>query len=128
MEGTCYYHEGMEFCPVLLKMGPQIKNKIHTFYPELDTEHDYKYLLQVWNAESEKVYEKILISNISTAPYNTLDPIKSWSIWYDYFIFEMEAGDKDSNFIHLVQLKKANSLVKIENFMKDPECKWIPLP
>ena len=71
MEGTCYYHEGMEYCPVLLKMGPQIKKKIKKFYPELDTANDYKYVLQVWNSESEKVFEKILISKLPFSPeYN----------------------------------------------------------
>jgi hypothetical protein len=65
LEGTCYYHEGMEYCPVLLKMGPQVKQNIREFYPDVDTENDYKYILQVWNSKSEKIYEKMLISKVS---------------------------------------------------------------
>jgi hypothetical protein len=35
----------------------------------------------------------------------------------------MEPGDKDSNYIHMVQLEKQNSLIKIEKYMQNPDCK-----
>jgi hypothetical protein len=70
-------------------------------------------VLQVWNSESEKVYEKILIN-----------PVKSWSIWYNYLIFQPDAADEKSDFIHMVDLNRENSVVKIYDFMQDPEFKF----
>ena len=55
VEDTCYYHEGMEYCPVLLRIAPVVKKHIYN-----NTE--YKYLLQVWNSQSEKVFEEKLES------------------------------------------------------------------
>ena len=49
--------------------------------------------------------------------------MKSWSIWYNYLIFQPDAADEKSDFIHLVDLNRENSVVKIEDFMQDPECK-----
>ena len=49
--------------------------------------------------------------------------MRSWSIWYNYLIFQPDAADEESNFIHMVDLKRENSLVKIDDFMQDPECK-----
>jgi hypothetical protein len=48
----------MEYCPVLLQIGPQIRKE---FYKGTD----FAYLLQVWDKENNKVFEKQLISKQS---------------------------------------------------------------
>jgi hypothetical protein len=50
IKSTCYNHENMDFCPVLV----QISNEIQKFH------NGAKFLLQVWTKDNKKIYEKPL--------------------------------------------------------------------
>jgi hypothetical protein len=43
----------MDYCPVLIKISDEMRTK---FYEE----SGFRYLLQVWNRDNEKIYERKL--------------------------------------------------------------------
>ena len=56
LEATCYAHEAMDYCPVLVQISEPLQSKFYS-------QEGYRYLIQVWSKENEKkVYEKPFIS------------------------------------------------------------------
>jgi hypothetical protein len=49
--------------------------------------------------------------------------VKCWNIYFNYFIYKPEAPDDRHEYIHLVNLENKNSMILIEDFVHDPDCK-----
>lgn len=109
----------MEFCPVLVQIN-------HTL---LKKEYDAEYLLQVWNRDGQKVYQKPLKSKIRFCSRLLIvicyyvDAIKTWAVSNEHFIYKPQIGDEDFDCFHLVNLKKGNSTLLIKDCINDPTCK-----
>eukprot|EP00347_Sterkiella_histriomuscorum_P017370 403349643 len=104
IKSTCFNHENMEYCPILVS----ISNEIQKYH------NGAKFLLQVWSKkDNKKVYEKPLRSEVT-----------KWSINFQYFMFKTEAPDEDSDCFHLVNLDNGNATVLVEDFLNDPEYKY----
>ena len=102
-----FYNEYMDYCPILLEVGP---SQIVEAY------NGCKYLLQVYDKEYKKCYEKPLQSN-KYLSYNSLliAPIKVWANCFKYLAYMVEQGSDDSEYIHIVELSTQKT-VKVQNF------------
>lgn len=90
--GTCYLNEQMEYCPILVQIN-------HTL---LRKEYDAEYLIQVWDRQGRKVYERPLKSKIRATIFGVeyflfpfvclisfcLDAIKTWAVSHEHFIYK----------------------------------------
>jgi hypothetical protein len=84
----------------------------------------------VWSNSHQKIYEVELQSNLIESANIFLEPIKAWNISFDYFIYKPEEPDVNHNFFHLVNLTKVNdkgqcSAQLVQDFVENPDCKWI---
>jgi hypothetical protein len=100
---TCYHHDEMKYCPVLVKIESSIIRDFH---------NGFEYLLQVWDNENEKIFGRPLKQKI-----------RSWAIFFNYFIYKPDEQDENSDYIHLVDLERENSAVLFYDFTRDPDCK-----
>jgi hypothetical protein len=108
---TCHYHQGMDYCPVLIDIKATI----------LQDKRGAKYLLQVWKRHGEKVFERPLKNEI-----------KHWSISYKYFLYKPEKDpkglgkdDEDSDYWHLVYFgAKGVELFYFKDFAGDLQYKY----
>ncbi len=120
LESTCHYHEGMPYCPVILKISDKLREK----YRE-----ETLYLLQVWSNDHQKIYEVELQSNQSSCVNKiNIGPIKAWNVNFDYFIYKPEAPDLNHNYFHIVNLTKVNdkgdcSAQLVQDFVANADCK-----
>ena len=70
VKSTCYNHEDMPYCPVLVAINDEIQSAhngtnsgIHSSAEFANKAQSYigaKYLLQVWSKDNKKIYEKPL--------------------------------------------------------------------
>ena len=51
-----------------------------------------------------------------------VDPIKTWAISHEHFIYKPQIGDEDFDCYHLVNLRKGNSTLLIKDCINDPSC------
>ena len=104
----------MEFCPVLVQINHNLLKK----------EYKSDYLLQVWNKEGRKVYQKPLQSKIHffSSVFVSIDQIKIWGISNDYLIYKPQVGDEDFDCYHITNLRNENSTLLIKDCVNDPSC------
>jgi len=61
-------------------------------------------MLQVWNKQGHRVYERIVkgkrLFNLNS------DVLQTWSIYKNFFIYKPSESDQNSNYYHLVDLNK----------------------
>ncbi|CDW71887.1 wd-40 repeat protein [Stylonychia lemnae] len=102
--GSCYLNAQMEFCPVLVQIN-------HTL---LKKEYGAEYLLQVWDRQGQKVYQR---------------PLKSKDTYFRLIVIirsDKDLGcDDDFDCYHLVNLKNGNSTLLIKDCINDPTCGFI---
>ena len=60
IKSTCYYEENSKYCPVLVGIVGQLQKQYD----------GAKFLLQVWDKENNKVYEKLLRRMISRTNFS----------------------------------------------------------
>jgi len=81
LKSTCYFNEQMEYCPVLVELTDEMKG----FYGGAN------FLLQVWDSNAEKVYERCLKSK--TNLIDSLEEVLIWNIFFNFFAFKLQEPD-----------------------------------
>ena len=102
----------MQYCPVLIKLTEITK----MYYG------DCNYLLQVWDENTQKVYE-IPLQCKSHLFLSHKAMITVWSICFNYLIYKPQLPDANSDSFVLVNLSKGGTETAVKNFTPDSSCK-----
>ena len=90
---SCNFVEGSKWCPVLLRIQPDLKEGMMQL-PEFAYYDDvFEYLLQVWNLKGEMVYERQMAR-----------PVINWNVVGDIFLFQEAPERHSDSMIHMVRL------------------------
>lgn len=96
--GTCAYNEEMEYSPVQIQVHTQIRH-LHG---------GANYLLQVWSRTGIKVYQERLNRKI-----------KQWAICFDHFIYRTQEGDKNHEYLQILNIKTSCVTLVSTNWFTD---------
>ncbi len=110
LKSTCYFNQQMKYCPVLVQLSVGTK----PYYQGAN------FLLQVWDNNHQKVYEKPLKSKLDSITIS-IESVSMWNIFFNYLIFKLDPPDQDADYFHIVNLDKYNGTILVKDFTKYDE-------
>lgn len=80
---SCNYNTTEEFCPIILKLGKDLKTKVYNQDVAQSVFNIKDYLLQVWSKTGQLIYERPMDK-----------PVSAWNVHRDKIVFQESVESK----------------------------------
>ncbi|CDW84531.1 wd-40 repeat protein [Stylonychia lemnae] len=101
---TCFYHENMNFCPIIVQIqDPQIMKVLgNSMY------------LMVYNRQGKLVYQRSL-------KYDLV----SWNIFHQYLVIKLDPREGETHILQVIFLEKDAAILKIKDFAPNDTYRYL---